>query len=68
MMQAPEDLGRRIVQAARLAATLHRLVDVQEWESEFGRRAVTGKVRDDTSVRRSPWTLAGEDPAGSFVA
>ena len=80
-LEVPADLGRRIVQAARMAVAMHCLIH-REWNSDFGRqpktgRAESGEVMDDLSTGQrelnapqaalpSPWTLAGEDPAGSF--
>jgi hypothetical protein len=85
MMQVPQDLGKRIVQVARLAAAMH-LEEARKLE--IGRHpavgmAAVGLVKDDPSSaaterqacpapracpERSPWTLAGENPAGSFAA
>jgi hypothetical protein len=79
MTAAHHDLGKRIVRAARLAAQLHlRLSDGME----FGRHALRGQVKEDRpsaaiaaeaegqpfvfSSRATPWTLAGENSAGSF--
>ncbi|HUB24139.1 MAG TPA: hypothetical protein VL992_01825 [Tepidisphaeraceae bacterium] len=79
-LRLPGDLGGRIVQAARLAMTLHCTM---AWQKNLeggafmnvGRqpktgRAESGAVTDDLpagrAVEPSPWTLAGEDPAGSF--
>jgi hypothetical protein len=79
MMQVPHDLGKRIVEMARLAAAMH-LEEARKMK--IGRQptvgiAAAGLVKDDLSSaarargacpERSPWTLAGDNPAGSFAA
>jgi hypothetical protein len=79
MVHVPSDLGQRIVQAASLAAALH---DQTVRNLEQGRPALlsdnlAGSIKDDVPSKaitrrviplHSPWTLAGEDPAGSFAA
>jgi hypothetical protein len=73
MTQAPLDLGQRMIQAARLAVELH----LQLAAAEIGRQPSNGLVTDGQPFaehgspsmavgRRSPWTWAGENPAGSF--
>jgi hypothetical protein len=73
-LQVPEDLGKRILRAARMAVAIHCLT-YREWSTDYGRRPKTGRaesgeVMDDLSTKEtampSPWTLAGDDPAGSF--
>ena len=71
------DFGRRVIRAAHLAVAMHIARDNQQRSKAIGRRAATGNpglrlVTDDAPSsaveNRSPWTLAGEDPAGSFAA
>ena len=77
MEHLQNDLGKRVVRAAHMAVAMHIASENRERAKAIGRRAATGNpgmrlVTDDAPSSavelRSPWTLAGEDPAGSFVA
>ena len=71
------DLGKRVVRAAHMAVAMHIARENQQRATAIGRRAAIANpalrlVTDDAPSsavdNRSPWTLAGEDPAGSFAA
>jgi|GEM_PF-6984540 len=66
-----EEIGERVVRAARMAAALHRLAEVQEAASAFEQLGKLGVVMDDASNAKDSlfaWTGAGENPARSFPA
>jgi hypothetical protein len=76
-LQALQNLGQRIVEAARLASAVHLFESLQHTSQHYGRRVgiggagpfTPGDTAEDSSARRTSRTaVVTDDPAAAHVS